>query len=124
MSNVQITGKQFTVTADVKTFIQGRIQGIEECAGLKVSSVNVVLEREKNRFHVNIVFNCKLHSINAKAEDFELLKAVDVAMDKLEHQAMVLHGKIREHHAVGLAQCEVQKVAQEEAAAAATYQYS
>ena len=61
-------------------------------------------------------------------EDFELLKAVDVAMDKLEHQAMVLHGKIREHHAMGLAQCELRKVAEEEAAAAiaaaATYQYS
>jgi ribosomal subunit interface protein len=119
MSNVQITGKQFTVTADVKTFVQDRILGIEECAGLKVTSVNVVLEREKNRFHVNIVFNCKLHSINAKAEDFELLKAIDLAMDKLEHQAMVLHGKIRDHHAVGLSHCEVRKVAEEEAAAAA-----
>ena len=71
------------------------VLSVLDIPALKISSVNVVMSREKNRFQVSLVVNCKYHTLKAEVEDFDLYRALDAAADKVEGQCQGLKEKIR-----------------------------
>ena len=93
---INVTGRQLEITPAIQTQAETVLAPLDIPA-LKVSSVNVVMSREKNRFQVSLVLNCKSHTLTAEVEDFDLYRALDAAVDKVEAQGQALKEKIQEH---------------------------
>ena len=83
---------------------------------ITVSSRQFVVRQEKNRFMVTVVLNCKYHVITAKTEGFDVIKAIDIAADKIDSQCKNLRERIIEHRAEPLSESE-RKAAEAEALA-------
>ena len=113
---INVTGRQFVITPAIQTQTEN-VLAVLDIPALKVTSVNAVMSREKNHFQVSLVLNCKYHTLKAETEDFDLYKAFDAAVDKIEAQCVTLREKIHSHKAVPLSDSEARKAA--EAAAAA-----
>lgn len=93
--NLNLTGRQFDITPSIREYVEARVASVTEDRALGITSVNVVMDLEKNRFGVNIVLNCKGHVCEATVEDFDLYKAFDAAADKIDSQLTKLKEKIR-----------------------------
>ena len=102
--NINVNGRQFEITPAIQARAESLLVPLAQIATLKVTSVNATMSRERNQFQVNLVLNCKYHTLTATAEDFDLYKALDAAADKLEAQCMDLKEKIQEHRAVPTAE--------------------
>jgi len=96
---ININGRQLTITPAIQTQTENVLMPLTQIATLKVTGINATLSREKNRFQVSLVLNCKYHTLTAAVEDFDLYKALDAAAAKLEAQCMALKEKIQEHQA-------------------------
>jgi ribosome-associated inhibitor A len=96
---INVTGRQFEITPAIQTQAETVLSSLDIPA-LKVSSVNVVMSREKNHFQVSLVLNCKYHTLKAEVEDFDLYRALDAAADKVEAQCLALKEKIQDHRSV------------------------
>lgn len=104
--SVNVTGRQFEVTQDIRDFAVPRLEALEAEPVLKTSSVKMVIQKEKNRFSVNLVLSCKYHVISAKTEDFDVFKAIETAVQKADAQIRSLRDKIIEHQAQPLSEAE------------------
>ncbi len=96
--NLNVIGRQFDITPSIREYVEARVQTITEDRALSITSVNVVMELEKNRFQVNFVLNCKGRVCDATVEDFDLYKAFDAAAEKIDTQLTKLKEKIRNAH--------------------------
>ena len=115
--SITITGRQFDITPAIKQHVEDSLNALLADATLKVTSIGVVMDRGKNQFTAGIVLHCKYHVFTAKVEDFDLYKAFDQAVDKIEAQCVSLREKIHDHKAVPLSDSEARKAAAEAAAA-------
>ena len=115
--SITITGRQFEITPAIKQHVEDSLNAILADTTLKVTSINVVMERGKNQFSSSVVVNCKYHVLPAKVEDFDLYKSFDQAVDKIEAQVAVLKAKIHDHKAESLSSCEVRQAAADMTAA-------
>ena len=102
---INVTGRQFEITPAIQTQAETVLSSLDIPA-LKVSSVNVVMSREKNHFQVSLVLNCKYHTLKAEVEDFDLYRALDAAADKVEAQCQELKEKIQEHRATAIGETD------------------
>ncbi len=96
--NLNLTGRQFDITPSIREYVEARIAAVTEDKTLNITSVNVVMEREKTRFQTNIVMNCKYNVFEATVEDFDLYKSFDAAADKINVQLTKLKEKLRDNH--------------------------
>ncbi|MBR7108167.1 MAG: ribosome-associated translation inhibitor RaiA [Lentisphaeria bacterium] len=96
---INIIGRQLEITPAIKTYTEGQLQPFLDMTSLKVTSISATMEFSKGHFDVVLVLNCKSHTLTATTNDFDLYKALDAAVDKLESQCASLKGKIQEHHA-------------------------
>ena len=110
---ITINARQFTVTPDIRTHVEGALTPVINDQVLKVSSANVVLDFENKQFTVSLVVNCKYHVFTAKTTDFDFFKAFDLAYDKVISQLKTLHDKIVSHKGEALSEAEIKKAAQE-----------
>lgn len=93
---IMITSRHFDLTNAIRDYVQGQIEAqLPEI--LKISSVRVVMDLEKNRFLSDIQITVKLHDFAASAEDFDLYKSFDAALAKIIAQHDKLLDKVREH---------------------------
>ena len=93
---INVTGRQFEITPAIRTQAEN-VLAVLDIPALKVSGVNAVMAREKNRFQVSLVLNCKHHTLTAEVEDFDLYRALDAAAEKVEAQCHALKEKIQDH---------------------------
>ncbi len=103
---INVTGRQFEITPAIQTQAEN-VLAVLDIPALKVTSVNVVMSREKNHFQVSLVLNCKCHTLKAETEDFDLYRALDAAVGKVEAQCHDLKEKIQEHRAVSTAETDM-----------------
>ena len=96
---INVTGRQFEITPAIQTQAE-TVLAVLDIPTLKVTGINAVMSREKNRFKVSLVLNCKYHTLKAEVEDFDLYRALDAAEKKVEAQCQVLKDRIQEHRAV------------------------
>ena len=113
--NITVTGRQFEITPSIREYVEKHIETLLEDKALNVTSVNVVMDREKNRFKSSIVVNCKYHVVPAEVEDFDLYKSFDACVAKVDTQLKTIREKIRSHQAPPLREvAEVEEEAVEE----------
>jgi len=110
--NATIIGKQFVITQAIRTYVEQHLEVLTGDASMKIGSVKVVMEREKNRFTTSLVVNCKYHTFTAVVEDFDLYRTFDAALDKVSRQLYNLNRRVRDHHAVPLCDMEQNKAVQ------------
>lgn len=106
---VSVTGRQFEITPEFRASVEEALRPVVEDPVARVSSVNVVIDREKSRFKTTLVISCKYHVITSEVEDFEPGKSFDGALRKANAQLVVLRDKIRSHRAEGVAANECRK---------------
>ncbi len=104
--NISVIGRQFEITTSIREYVEKQIQLLLEDKALNVTSVSVVMDREKNRFKTTLVVNCKYHVVPAEVEDFDLYKSFDAAVAKVDSQLKTLREKIRDHHAQPVREAE------------------
>jgi putative sigma-54 modulation protein len=106
--NLNLTCRQFDITPSIREYVESKVAAVTADKMLKISSISVVMEREKEHFHVNIVLNCKYHVFEAAVGDFDLYKAFDASLDKIDVQLTKLKEKIRDHHAEPMREAEAE----------------
>lgn len=111
---INITGRQFEITEAIRTRATG-VLSVLDVPTLKVTSVSAVMAREKNRFQVSLVLNCKYHTLTAEVEDFDLYRALDAAAAKLEAQCADLKTRIQDHRATATGETDAAQVREAEA---------
>lgn len=104
--NITLTGRQFEVTSTIREYAEGKINAVLADKSLNVTSVSMVMDREKSLFTADLVVNCKYHVIEAKGSDFDLYKAIDAAASKVDVQLTRLREKIRDHQAAPMRDAE------------------
>ena len=108
--NISIIGRQFSITEAIYGHVAKQLEALASGAALKITSANVVMGREKNRFSTSLVLNCKSHTLKAEVDDYDLYRCFDAAADKVAHQIDALGGKVRNHRSVALRDSEAASV--------------
>jgi putative sigma-54 modulation protein len=106
---INVIGRQLEITPAIKTYTETRLQAFDLFTSLKITGINATMDYSKGHFQVNLVLNCKYHTLTANTEDFDLYKAFDAAADKLESQCAVLKEKIQEHRAEPVSQTDIKQ---------------
>ena len=114
---LNLTGRQFEITQSMRDNIEARVASGTEDKSLNITSINMVMELEKNRFKTNIVLNCKYHVFEATVEDFDLYKSFDAAAEKIDAQLTKLKEKLHDNHRADPVRVTEAKTAPQEEAA-------
>ncbi len=104
---ITVSGRQYEMSEKERAYFVAQLTPIYDDPMLKAASINAVVQQEKNRFMVNLVYNCKYHVITAKVEDFDVYKAFDGALQKIETQIKSLREKIVQHQVTPLSESEL-----------------
>ena len=111
---INVTGRQFEITSAIQERAERALAGLD-IPTLKVTSIHAVLSREKSRFQVSLVLNCKYHTLKAEVEDFDLYRALDSAAGKLGKQCEDLKDRIQNHRSVPAADADAAQTQEPEA---------
>ncbi|OGV57391.1 MAG: ribosomal subunit interface protein [Lentisphaerae bacterium GWF2_52_8] len=93
-----VSGRHFTVTNELKSHVEDKLNAILSDKHLKISSVRVVLSVEKNRSQAEIVVNGKNLSFEADHDAYDMYEAIDKTVLKIEHQLSKRVDKLQDHH--------------------------
>jgi len=96
--DIQITGRNVTVSEGLKESIEGRLgPGLEEYP--RVESCHIILSHEKYRFTAAIVIQGRDHlRIEAEETTDDLHASIDVATEKVETQLRKSREKMLDRH--------------------------
>jgi len=96
--DIQITGRNVTVSEGLKESIEGRLgPGLADYP--RVESCHVILSHEKYRFTANIVIQGRDHlRIEAEETTDDLQASIDVATEKVEKQLRKSREKMLDRH--------------------------
>ncbi|MCQ2352605.1 MAG: ribosome-associated translation inhibitor RaiA [Victivallaceae bacterium] len=104
---ITVNGRQYEMSEKERAYFVAQLTPVYDDPMLKMTSVNAVVQQEKNRFSVNLVLNCKYHVLTAKVEDFDVYKAFDAALQKAQSQIKSLREKIIQHQVTPLSESEL-----------------
>ncbi len=104
---ITVNGRQYEMSEKERAYFVAQLTPIYDDSMLKMTAINAVIQQEKNRFSVNLVLNCKYHVLTAKVEDFDVYKAFDAALQKIQTQIKNLREKIVQHQATPLSEAEL-----------------
>ena len=94
-----ITGRNYTVTAEIRGLITKKLDKIVEKLFDDVIDVRVVLQVEKYRNICEILIKGKEHDVkSAQQSDESMQDAVNRALDHVKRQAQKNRSTIRDHH--------------------------
>jgi len=92
-----ITGRHFDVSESLKTYameqINATISGYR-----KLNSVHLILDQQKGRFKAEIIVHGKNINCEADSEDFDMYKAINEAISKVDKQIGKYFEKVQSHH--------------------------
>lgn len=95
---VNITGRNITVTDNVKAHIDEKI---ERCLGMfsRIETVHLILDTEKINQVAEVVIQAANHiRVTATEKSENLYDAIDRAIEHAERQMRKLRDKVTEHH--------------------------
>ena len=91
---LELTGRHVTITAGVSKAVERRLARMGRMLNDSIVSVQVVVTKEKARYHVEMTMHAKgEHFLHAAAGGRDMPGALGAAADKLEHQAQKLKSK-------------------------------
>lgn len=95
---VSITGRHISVTDNVKTHVEEKL---ERCLGVfpRIESVHVILDKETHNSICEVVIQGASHiRLSSKEKSENLYDAIDRAIEHAERQMRKQRDKIQEHH--------------------------
>ncbi len=104
--NINVTGRQLEITPAIREYAENKLSEMLADKTIGVTSVNAVLEYSKGNFSVSLVVNCNQHVFSASTGDFNLYKAFDAAVQKVEAQITKMRDKRNEHAAAPMREAE------------------
>jgi len=96
---ISISGLNFPITDAIRSKVEESVNAVLDNKSMKVNSVNVTADNEKNHFNVNVVVNAKNHDFISAVKDLDLYKGIDSALSKVEAQITKTIDKIQDHQA-------------------------
>ncbi len=105
--NTPIRTKDITLTDRVRDHIQAAKEHFMKY-GLDITTINVMLSREKNGVKVEFDLHIAHHApVVVTQEDKDLDAAIDIAVDRVNKALRRLHDKVKSHRGPGLKDLEV-----------------
>ncbi len=94
---VIISSRNCSVSDALKAQIENKLSTVLDRPNLKITSVRVMLDIEKERNIVDISVNLKNHQFEAKAETKDMYESIDAAVTKIDTQIVRLIDKVQDH---------------------------
>jgi putative sigma-54 modulation protein len=92
---VNVTFRHMEATGALHDYADAKVQRLAEKYFHRPIDAHVILSVVKRRHFAEIVLNADRHTLNAKEETGDLYSAIDLAIEKLEHQARKQAGKLK-----------------------------
>jgi ribosomal subunit interface protein len=94
---ITITARDILLNDAAKEIIRIHLTRIENRFPTLSQAEIVLTQLPRNQFHANLRVDGAKHHYHAAATDYDLLRAVDIAIRHIRAQANKNHKKIREH---------------------------
>ena len=93
---ITVTFRHVEPTAALRTYAEEKLERVKKYLRRPIDA-HVILSVSKERHVAEITLNADHQTLFAQDETHDLYSAIDLCLDKLEHQAQKLHAK-RKHH--------------------------
>jgi putative sigma-54 modulation protein len=93
-----VSGRHLEVEKETKKYIDEKLTAALDFKSLKISSVRVILDSQKNRFKAEIIVAMKQLSVEADEETYDLYESIDAAVEKIAKQVKRYVDKKQDHH--------------------------
>lgn len=97
--NLDITGRNFAITAALRASVQGRLMQLLDRESLKITSGKAVLSVEKGRCSAEVLVSYKNHKAAASAAGYDMYQVIDEAVAKIDRQMGRVLDKLQRHKA-------------------------
>ena len=100
---LELTGRHVTITPTVRKLVEQRLQGILRLLNDSAVSAQVVLTKEKTRYHADVTLHARgEHFLHGEASGRDVGTALASAADKIDRQARRLKEKWKDHKRRGV----------------------
>jgi putative sigma-54 modulation protein len=82
---MHITARHVEITDDIRSYVEKRVKKIEAIFS-RIIDLQLVIEREKNRYFTEIVLATAKATFHAQGETHDIFSCLDAVMDKIERQ--------------------------------------
>src|SRR2546421_3964374 len=106
---ITVTFRHVDPTPPLKAYAAAKLQRVRKCLHRPVDA-HVILSVAKERHVAEITLKADHVTMFAEEETHDLYSAIDLAIDKLEHQAQKLKAKRRSHKGAGTPRSEPPEV--------------
>jgi putative sigma-54 modulation protein len=104
---ITVTFRHVEPTAALKTYAEEKLERVKKYLRRPVDA-HVILSVSKERHMAEITLQADHVTMFAQEETHDLYSAIDLALDKLEHQAQKLKAKRSEHKGIGIGREEAE----------------
>jgi putative sigma-54 modulation protein len=94
---INITGHNVEVTPALRTYATEKLERLKK-RGDNITNINVIFDVEKVQQIAKATLHVSGADIHAKSESADLYSAIDLLIDKLEHQVTKHKEKMKNHH--------------------------
>ncbi|MCK5816552.1 MAG: ribosome-associated translation inhibitor RaiA [Candidatus Marinimicrobia bacterium] len=95
---ISITARHFSISEDTRTYVDNEIQKVEKIFD-RIVSANIILERIKDyEYETEIIIQAPLKTMTIHEKDEDLIKSVDLAVNKIIRQLKKYKGHFKTKH--------------------------
>jgi putative sigma-54 modulation protein len=100
---LELTARHITITPAIRKLVDERLQHTLRFLNDSAVSAQVVLTKEKTRYHADVTLHARgEHFMHGAATGRDLPTALSAAVDKIDRQGQRLKGKWRDHKRRGI----------------------
>ncbi len=100
--NLDITGRNFAITAALRQAVGDRLTQLLERESLKITSGKAVLSVVKGRCSAEVLVSFKNHDAAASAAGYDMYQVIDEAVAKIDRQMGRILDKLQAHKGIPL----------------------
>lgn len=104
--NIQITGRHVEITNAMKDYALEKVSKIEKFTH-RIIDINVIMDIQRTDHRAEIIVKFDHSKIRSHASSSDMYASIDLAVAKLEKQIRKYKDKLRDHHAKGHADIEM-----------------
>jgi ribosomal subunit interface protein len=95
---ISITARHFSISEDTRAYVDNEIQKVEKIFD-RIVSANIILERIKDyEYETEIIIQAPLKTMTIHEKDEDLIKSVDLAVNKIIRQLKKYKGHFKTKH--------------------------
>jgi len=95
---ISITARHFSISEDTRAYVDNEIQKVEKIFD-RIVSANIILERIKDyEYETEIIIQAPLKTMTIHEKDEDLIKSVDLAVNKSIRQLKKYKGHFKTKH--------------------------